>query len=149
MAGTHAPSGPAVDDPTRTTSHLVMRSVPEAARECGVSGDTVRRWVADGAVPSITMGATPMVNLADVAAVQARQVGAAGGRHRPWDGAARRSVHALSVANVIAGVIGCLTSVGIGPVDLRSPWAFGLSLFSLLVGVGLWRLASPTRRRRP
>ena len=126
-----------------------MRSVPEAARECGVPEETVRRWVDDGTVPSITMGATPMVNLADVAAVRARQAGAPGGRSRRWGVVAQRSVRALSVANVIAGLIGCLASAGIGPVDLRSPWALGLSLLSLLVGVVLWRLASPTRRHRP
>ena len=126
-----------------------MRSVPEAAQECGLPEDTVRRWVDDGTVPSITMGATRMVNLTDVAAVSARQPRAAGGRHRRRGSVARRWGRVLSVANVIAGLIGCLVSVGIGPVDLRSPWAFGLSLFSLLVGVALWRLASPTRRRRP
>ena len=146
---------PAVDDPTQTTSYMVMRSLSEAALECGVPEERLRRWVDAGLLPAVTIGGRPMVNAAEVAALRDRRAGETGGaaraggprrRRRPWR---RRGTRVLGAANAVAGLVGCLVFVGIGPADLRTPGWLAACLASLLVGVLLWRVAASPTRPRP
>ncbi len=146
---------PAVDDPTQTTSYMVMRSLSEAALECGLPEERLRRWIAAGILPAVTIGGRPMVNAAEVAALRDRRVGEtggaakAGGTGRRWRARRRRGTRALGAANAVAGLAGCLVFVGIGPADLRTPGWLAACLASLLVGLLLWRVAASPTRRRP
>lgn len=129
-----------MDDPNATTGHFVMRSVPEAAAECGVPEATLRRWIADGVVTAITIGGNAMVNEAEVAIVRDRFAGKRGASGRRW-------FRALGAVNVVAALVGLLVFFGIGPAGLRAPWWLGLCLASLAVGALLWRGGVSARGR--
>jgi len=128
-----------VTDASRTTGYMVMRSVAEAARECGVTEGTVRRWIAEGAVSAIEIGGHPMVNAAEVATVRDRRGEPRGDRR--W----RRT---LGAANLALGAIGCLVFVGVGPGNLREWWWAALCLASVVIGLLVWRSATRPSRGR-
>ena len=146
---------PPVDDPTRTTGYMVIRSLPEAARECGVPEAALRRWVAEGALPVVDIGGHPMVSAAEVAALRDRGAGRtrrpAGAAVWAWLDAAwwddRGLAPALGAGNVGAGVAGVLVPLALGPHDPRGWGWLTLCLANVVVGLLLWRLAAASRRR--
>ena len=123
-----------MDDPSRTTSHLVMRSLGEAARDCDVPEDILRRWLAEGALSAITIGSSPMVSLADVAALRDRRAGIAPRRRRAG---ARRATRALGLANLAVGTAELLAALGVGPLSVHTTWGVALAAATLVVGVAL------------
>ena len=136
-----------MEDPNRTTGYMVMRSVPEAARECGVPETTIRRWVAEGLLSAIEIGGRPMVNGAEVAAIRERLARDAGRRDRLGYGRLHW-LRLFGAANVAAALAGLTVFVGVGPDGLRTPWWLGLCVASLVVGLVLWRLGGPAVRWR-
>ena len=134
-------------DPSRTTAHLVMVSVAEAAEEYAIPVATLRRWIAEGSLTAIPVGAAQMVSAEEVAALRHRRIGDLDGGRRLRSATGRR-FRAMGATNLVAGLLGGMVFAGIGPAGLRDPWWLGLCLASMVVGLLMLGLVDRPRRSR-